>query len=135
MAAKMDKTTIMVVAIVGSMGLLSAILGFSAEGTKLTVSSHPLNCSPCVVLIYVHVFLLLVDVVSRLQLSDLLVGDGFCYYPKNSALALAVCAAIFLIIAQVTFAVLGGCCGCCKSRAMPSETNRIIGLVCAIVSW
>ncbi|KAM0832921.1 hypothetical protein ACQ4PT_064625 [Festuca glaucescens] len=68
-------------------------------------------------------------------LSDLLWGYGVCYYPQNPALALGVCAAIFLIIAQVVFAVVGGCCGCCKSRAMPSETNRIIGVVCAIVSW
>uniref|UniRef100_A0ACD5TFF7 Uncharacterized protein n=1 Tax=Avena sativa TaxID=4498 RepID=A0ACD5TFF7_AVESA len=104
MTGKMDQTMIIVSAIVGSLGLLSAILGFSAEGTKLT-------------------------------LSDLLWGDGVCYYPHNPALALGVCAVIFLIIAQVTFAVVGGCCGCCKSRAMPSETNRIIGVVCAIVSW
>ncbi|KAM0832916.1 hypothetical protein ACQ4PT_064623 [Festuca glaucescens] len=89
MAGKMDQTTIIVSAIVGSLGLLSAILGFSAEGTKLT----------------------------------------------SPALALGVCAAIFLIFGQVTFAVVGGCCGCCKSRAIPSETNRIIGVVCAVVSW
>ncbi|KAM0867816.1 hypothetical protein ACQ4PT_041731 [Festuca glaucescens] len=104
MAGKMDQTMIIVSGIVGSLGVLSAILGFSAEGTKLT-------------------------------LSDLLWGYGVCYYPQNPALALGVCAAIFLIIAQVVFAVVGGCCGCCKSRAMPSETNRIIGGVCAIVSW
>ncbi|KAM0909322.1 hypothetical protein ACQ4PT_014896 [Festuca glaucescens] len=100
----MDQTMIIVSGIVGSLGVLSAIMGFSAEGTKLTV-------------------------------SDLLSAYGVCYYPQNPALALGVCAAIFLIIAQVVFAVVGGCCGCCKSRAMPSETSRIIGLVCAIVSW
>ena len=60
---------------------------------------------------------------------------GVCYYPHSQALALGVCAAIFLVIAQVTFAVVGGCCGCCKSRAIPSETSRIIGVVCAVVSW
>lgn len=38
MAGKMDKTTIIVSAVVGSLGLLSAILGFSAEGTKIIVS-------------------------------------------------------------------------------------------------
>jgi hypothetical protein len=38
MAGKMDKTTKIVLAVVGSLGVLSAILGFSAEGTKLTVS-------------------------------------------------------------------------------------------------
>jgi hypothetical protein len=70
-----------------------------------------------------------------LQVLDLVSAYGVCFYPQNPALALGVCAAIFLIIAQVVFAVGGGCCGCCKSRAMPSETSRIIGLVCAIVSW
>ncbi|KAK1697916.1 hypothetical protein QYE76_014613 [Lolium multiflorum] len=104
MAGKMDQTMIIVSGIVGSLGVLSAILGFSAEGTKLTG-------------------------------LDLVSAYGVCFYPQNPALALGVCAAIFLIIAQVVFAVGGGCCGCCKSRAMPSETSRIIGLVCAIVSW
>jgi hypothetical protein len=35
----MDKTVIIVSAVLGSLGVLSAILGFSAEGTKLNVSS------------------------------------------------------------------------------------------------
>jgi len=104
MARRMDKTTIIVLSVVGSLGVLSAILGFSAEGTKLT-----------------H--------------SDLLWFYGVCYYPNNPAVGLGVCAAIFLIIAQVTIAVVGGCYGCCKSRAIPSETNRIIVIVCAVVSW
>ncbi|XP_047044249.1 uncharacterized protein LOC124648551 [Lolium rigidum] len=104
MTGKMDKTTKIVVAVVGSLGLLSTIMGFSAEGTKLTA-------------------------------SDVLIGDGACYYPRNSSLALAICAALFLVVAQVIFAAVGGCCGCCKSRTMPSEKNRIIGVVCAVVSW
>ncbi|KAM0832912.1 hypothetical protein ACQ4PT_064621 [Festuca glaucescens] len=101
----MDQTMIIVSAVVGSLGVLSAILGFSAEGTKLT-------------------------------LRDLLETiDGVCIYPQNPALGLGICAAIFLIIAQVTVAVVGGCCGCCKSRAIPSESKRIIGVVCAVFSW
>ncbi|EMS47527.1 hypothetical protein TRIUR3_12610 [Triticum urartu] len=60
---------------------------------------------------------------------------GVCLYPHNPALGLGVCAAIFLIIGQIIFAVVGGCCGCCKSRAIPSETNRVIGIVCAVFSW
>jgi hypothetical protein len=38
-ATKMDKILIIVSAVVGSLGVLSAIFGFSAEGTKLTVST------------------------------------------------------------------------------------------------
>ena len=34
----MDQRTIIMCSVVGSLGVLSAILGFSAEGTKLTVS-------------------------------------------------------------------------------------------------
>ncbi|BAH93172.1 Os05g0434200 [Oryza sativa Japonica Group] len=99
----MDKTTIIVSAVVGSLGLLSAILGFSAEGTKITV-------------------------------TDILVG-GKCLYPENPATALGVCAAVFLLLAQITVSAVGGCCGCCKSRSIPSETKRIIGVICAVMSW
>uniref|UniRef100_A0A0D9ZZM5 Uncharacterized protein n=1 Tax=Oryza glumipatula TaxID=40148 RepID=A0A0D9ZZM5_9ORYZ len=102
MAGKMDKTTIIVSAVVGSLGLLSAILGFSAEGTKITV-------------------------------TDILVG-GKCLYPENPATALGVCAAVFLLLAQITVSAVGGCCGCCKSRSIPSETKRIIGVICAVMS-
>jgi hypothetical protein len=35
----MEKTAIIVTSVVGSLGVLSAIFGFSAEGTKLTVST------------------------------------------------------------------------------------------------
>ncbi|BAH93170.1 protein VASCULATURE COMPLEXITY AND CONNECTIVITY [Oryza sativa Japonica Group] len=96
-AIKMDKTTIIVSVVVGSLGLLSAILGFAAEGSKLTS----------------------------------------CLYSSTnpSALGLGVCAAIFLVMAQVTVTAVGGCCGCCKSRAIPSETKRIVGVVCAVISW
>ncbi|CAN6337506.1 unnamed protein product [Urochloa humidicola] len=104
MAIKMDKTTIIVCAVVGSLGVLSAILGFSAEGTKLT---------PYTILVY---------------------GDE-CIYPQNPALGLGICAVIFLVVAQVTISAVGGCCGCCKSRSIPSETKRIVGIVCAIFSW
>ncbi|CAL4908386.1 unnamed protein product [Urochloa decumbens] len=97
----MDKTTITVCAAVGSLGVLSAIFGFSAEGTKLT---------PYTILVY---------------------GDD-CIYPQNPALGLGICAVIFLLVAQVTISVVGGCCGCCKSRSVPSETKRI---VCAVFSW
>jgi hypothetical protein len=41
-ATKMDKILIIVCAVVGSLGVLSAIFGFSAEGTKLTVSTTDL---------------------------------------------------------------------------------------------
>ncbi|XP_020200941.1 uncharacterized protein [Aegilops tauschii subsp. strangulata] len=101
---KMDQRMIIVSSIMGSLGVLSAILGFSAEGTKLTVWT-----------------------VYRYR--------GVCLYPQNPALGLGVCAAIFLIVGQIIFAVVGGCCGCCKSRAIPSETNRVIGVVCAVFSW
>ncbi|CAN6346706.1 unnamed protein product [Urochloa humidicola] len=100
----MDKTTITVCAVVGSLGVLSAIFGFSAEGTKLT---------PYTILVY---------------------GD-YCIYPQNPALGLSICAVIFLVVAQVTISAAGGCCGCCKPRSTPSETKRIVGIVCAVFSW
>uniref|UniRef100_A0A0E0L2Y7 Uncharacterized protein n=1 Tax=Oryza punctata TaxID=4537 RepID=A0A0E0L2Y7_ORYPU len=104
MAGKMDKKVVMVSAAVGSLGLLSAILGFSAEGTKITMT----------------------DV--------LLLGDE-CLYPQNPATALGVSAAVFLLLAQITVSAVGGCCGCCKSRSISSETKRIVVVVCAVMSW
>ncbi|CAL4893751.1 unnamed protein product [Urochloa decumbens] len=100
----MDKTTITVCAAVGSLGVLSAIFAFSAEGTKLT---------PYTILVY---------------------GDD-CIYPQNPALGLGICAVIFFLVAQVTISAVGGCCGCCRSRSVPSETKRIVGIVCAVFSW
>jgi hypothetical protein len=41
----MDQTMIIVSTVVASLGVLSAILGFSAEGTKLTVSYYCLLAS------------------------------------------------------------------------------------------
>uniref|UniRef100_J3M7I2 Uncharacterized protein n=1 Tax=Oryza brachyantha TaxID=4533 RepID=J3M7I2_ORYBR len=104
MAGKMDKKVIIVSTVVGSLGLLSAILGFSAEGTKITV-------------------------------SDVLVIGYECLYPQNPSFALGICATVFLLMAQITASAVGGCCGCCKSRAIPSETKRVIGIVCGVVSW
>ncbi|KAL5202612.1 hypothetical protein ABZP36_013564 [Zizania latifolia] len=95
-AIRVDKTMIIISTVVGSLGLLSAILGFAAEGTN----SSSIFCST-----------------------------------QSSVAGLGFCAAIILVIAQVTVSVVGGCCGCCASRAIPSETKRIIGVVCAVVSW
>ncbi|XP_047044250.1 uncharacterized protein LOC124648552 [Lolium rigidum] len=104
MAVEMDQKTIIVLAVVGSLGVLSAILGFSAEGTKLTP-------------------------------SDVGWYYGQCYYRAKPARGIGVCAAIFLIIAQVIFGIVGGCCGCYNSRPIPSQTNRTTGVVCAVGSW
>ncbi|PUZ65840.1 hypothetical protein GQ55_3G258000 [Panicum hallii var. hallii] len=82
---KMDKTAIIVSAIVGSLGLLSAILGFAAEGSP--------------------------------------------------SAALGICAFVFLLMGQIIVSAVGGCCGSCKSREIPSETKRVVGIVCAVTSW
>ncbi|KAG8068540.1 hypothetical protein GUJ93_ZPchr0005g16061 [Zizania palustris] len=95
-AIRVDKTMIIISSVVGSLGLLSAILGFAAEGTN----SSSIFCST-----------------------------------QSSVAGLGFGAAIILVIAQVTVSVVGGCCGCCASRAIPSETKRIIGVICAVVSW
>ncbi|RLN30192.1 hypothetical protein C2845_PM05G36970 [Panicum miliaceum] len=81
----MDKTAIIVSAIVGSLGSLSVILGFAAEGSP--------------------------------------------------SAALGIRAFIFLLMGQIIISAVGGCCGCCKSRELPSETKRVIGIVCAVASW
>uniref|UniRef100_A0A0E0L2Y3 Uncharacterized protein n=1 Tax=Oryza punctata TaxID=4537 RepID=A0A0E0L2Y3_ORYPU len=121
LAIKMDKTTIIVSAVVGSLGLLSAILGFAAEGAKRTKATFSFKRD--------DYFLSDVEYRCELDLYDLSVSSN------STAVGLGVCGAIFLVITQVTVAAIGGCCGCCKSRAIPSETKRIVGVVCAVFSW
>lgn len=70
-----------------------------------------------------------------MQPYTILVYGDDCLYPQNPAIGLGICAAIFLVVAQITFSAVGGCCGCCRSRAIPSETKRIVSIVCAVFSW
>ncbi|KAG0518225.1 hypothetical protein BDA96_09G157300 [Sorghum bicolor] len=70
-----------------------------------------------------------------MQPYTILVYGDDCLYPQNPAIGLGICAAIFLIVAQVTFSAVSGCCGCCRSRSIPSETKRIVSIVCAVFSW
>jgi hypothetical protein len=67
-----------------------------------------------------------------MQPNDILVLDDECIYPQNPALGLGVCATIFFLAALITVTAVGGCC---KSRAIPSETKRIIDIICAVASW
>ncbi|KAF8719662.1 hypothetical protein HU200_024405 [Digitaria exilis] len=101
---KMDKTSIILSAIVGVLGVLSAIFGFAAEGSN---STH--------------------DLLSALAYK--------CINLQNPMPGLAICALVFLLMAQITVSAVSGCCGCCKSRAIPSETKRVIGIICAVGSW
>ncbi|KAF0925613.1 hypothetical protein E2562_017197 [Oryza meyeriana var. granulata] len=93
----MDKKVI----IVGTLGLLSAIMGFAAEGTKIII-------------------------------SDVRVSGDECMYPPNPSLRLGLSAAFLLLMAQATASAVGGCC---KSSAVSAETNRAVGIVCAVLSW
>ncbi|CAN6332947.1 unnamed protein product [Urochloa humidicola] len=91
---KMDKTAIILCAIVGSLGLLGAILGFAAEGANTT---------------WINL--------------------------QSPTPALGICGLVFLLMAQITISAVSGCCGCCKSRSIPSETKHVVGIVCAVGSW
>nr|CAB3465135.1 unnamed protein product [Digitaria exilis] len=117
---KMDKTSIILSAIVGVLGVLSAIFGFAAEGANSTVSKLSMILSSFLV----FPFMVYDDLLS----CDLLV----CVNPMPG---LAICALVFLLMAQITVSAVSGCCGCCKSRAFPSETKRVIGIICAVGSW
>uniref|UniRef100_A0A0E0C2H2 Uncharacterized protein n=1 Tax=Oryza meridionalis TaxID=40149 RepID=A0A0E0C2H2_9ORYZ len=100
----MDKKVIIVSAVVGSLGLLSAILGFAAESTKITI-------------------------------SDVRVSGDECLYPQNPSLRLGLCAAVLLLLAQVTVSAIGGC-GKPRGSGIPSsKTNQVDGIVFAVASW
>ncbi|KAF8779406.1 hypothetical protein HU200_002674 [Digitaria exilis] len=102
---KMDKTSIILSAIVGVLGVLSAIFGFAAEGANSTVS----------------------------KLSMIL--SSFLVFPFMVYDDLLSCDLLVCVMAQITVSAVSGCCGCCKSRAFPSETKRVIGIICAVGSW
>ncbi|TVU19503.1 hypothetical protein EJB05_35654, partial [Eragrostis curvula] len=53
-------------------------------------------------------------------------------FTTETALGLGICAAIFMLAAQITVTVAGVRY---KSRAVPSETKKIVGVVCGVVSW
>jgi hypothetical protein len=75
MAIQMDKTSIIVCSVIGSLGLLSAILGFSAEGTKLTVSTADLTAVSCLSFFSLDQLANVIDIVTTLALACLTDGS------------------------------------------------------------
>jgi hypothetical protein len=55
-----------------------------------------------------------------------------CIDLQNPSPALGICAFLFLLAAQITVSAVGGSCG---SPGIPSETNRVVGVISAVVSW
>ncbi|CAD6333717.1 unnamed protein product [Miscanthus lutarioriparius] len=102
----MDIGVIVLSLVVGLFGLASAVLGFIAERTKLT--GHDI---------------------------DIDVYTGECDYPANPAYLLAPIAIPLLAVAMIIASLAGGCCGCCRPRHGASESKRVIGIVCAVLSW
>jgi hypothetical protein len=144
----MDKTVIVVSAVVGSLGLLSAILGFAAESTKITVSTLPISLLAPEAYVLASLESMRMAHIrgqqltverSILQISDVRVSGDECLYPQNPSLRLGLCAAVLLLLAQVTVSAIGGCGCCCgngKPRGIPSsKTNRVVGIVFAVASW
>lgn len=79
---KIERRSLIICAVVGFLGLLSAILGFAAEGKRIK-ASQVVETSP-----------------------------GVCSYPKSPAYALGITAAFALLFAQITIAVVSGCFCC-----------------------
>ncbi|XP_066361334.1 protein VASCULATURE COMPLEXITY AND CONNECTIVITY-like [Miscanthus floridulus] len=102
----MDIGAIVLSLVVGLFGLASAVLGFIAERTKLT--GHDI---------------------------DIDVYTGECDYPANPAYLLALIAIPLLAVAMIIASLASGCCGCCRPRHGASESKRVTGIVCAVLSW
>ncbi|XP_072969010.1 protein DESIGUAL 2 [Typha angustifolia] len=80
----MEKKVVVVCIVVGFLGLLSAALGFAAEGTRVKVS----------------------DVQTT--------TPGQCIYPKSPALVLGLTSAVALMMAQAIINTVAGCICCKK---------------------
>ncbi|KAF3335915.1 hypothetical protein FCM35_KLT20422 [Carex littledalei] len=103
----MDKQVLYVSLVSGFLGLLSVILGFTAEVTKINA-------------------------------TDVYIGDFYCYYPSSPAFGTAITAMLFLVLAQILVTVFGGFCGCCKkdpTAPVVYGTKRTLTLVFVIISW
>ncbi|KAF8779401.1 hypothetical protein HU200_002669 [Digitaria exilis] len=102
----MDAAVIVLSFVVGLFGVASAVLGFIAEGTKLTPRDIGV---------------------------DFYTGE--CQYPGNPAYLLALIAIPLLAVAQVIASLAAGCCGCCRPRHGASESKRVTGIIAAVLSW
>lgn len=103
--AGMERKAMVVCALVGFLGVLSAALGFAAEGTRVKVSDVQTDSSP-----------------------------GECIYPRSPALGLGLMSAVALMVAQAIINTVAGCI-CCKRHPVPSDTNWSVALISFIVSW
>ncbi|XP_072962520.1 uncharacterized protein [Typha angustifolia] len=83
----MDTQVIVLSVVADIVGLVSVILGFVAEKTKIKPSEIIVN-----------------DFV-------------YCDYPTSSVLGMAISASLMLILAEVLIAIAGSCCGCCRTNA------------------
>ncbi|XP_071734249.1 protein VASCULATURE COMPLEXITY AND CONNECTIVITY [Rutidosis leptorrhynchoides] len=101
----MDRRSLVVCAVVGFLGFVSALLGFIAEAKRIKG--------------------------SQVKFSS----PSECVYPRSPALALGLTAAIFLMISQVIINVATGCICCSRRGPHQSTSNWTSALVCFIVSW
>ncbi|XP_047328143.1 uncharacterized protein LOC124931665 [Impatiens glandulifera] len=87
----MERKAIVICSVVGFLGLLSAVLGFAAEGTKIKASQVEFP------------------------------SPSTCIYPKSPALSLGLSAAISLMVAQIILNVATGCICCKRGRHQQSS--------------
>uniref|UniRef100_A0A0D9WGX1 Uncharacterized protein n=1 Tax=Leersia perrieri TaxID=77586 RepID=A0A0D9WGX1_9ORYZ len=149
----MDKTTIIVSAVAGSLGVLSAVMGFAAEVArtidcasalrlpvaasiflmmaKVTVAAG-VSCRKSRAILsvskrIVRALCALVSWIAAVLAFVLFLDTGFGSDNSSirTAVALGICAAIFLLITHVTVAAINYCSSCC----IQSETNRFVCIV------
>ncbi|XP_078148338.1 protein VASCULATURE COMPLEXITY AND CONNECTIVITY-like [Carex rostrata] len=104
----MNKQVLYVSLVCGFLGLLSIILGFTAEVTKIKDTD-----------VYINIY-------------------NECYYPSSPAFGTAIVAMLLLVLAQILVTVFGGCCGCCKkdpNAPVVLGTKRTLAIVFVVISW
>lgn len=104
MNLKMERKVIVVCIVVGFLGLLAAALGFAAEAKRIKGNQVKFTT------------------------------PSECIYPRSSALALGLVAAVALMIAQIIINVATGCI-CCRRGPHQLNSNRTLALICFVVSW
>ncbi|KAL2921518.1 hypothetical protein RDABS01_013009 [Bienertia sinuspersici] len=102
----MEGKCIAVCIFAGVLGLIAAVMGFAAEGTRIKAKQVGFTAA------------------------------GTCVYPNSPSMALGIVAAIILLIEQILISGATGCFCCRGTpTSCPSTCKGITGLVCFIFSW
>uniref|UniRef100_A0A0D9VI49 Uncharacterized protein n=1 Tax=Leersia perrieri TaxID=77586 RepID=A0A0D9VI49_9ORYZ len=108
------------------LGLLAAILGFVAEGTKSKACALSQSHSTSVLVCTSHF----------VRVRSFVRYDGkYCVYRTTPALGCGIAAALLLLASQATVTAASGCFGRCRARGDDDDRRRYVACKLSVISW